>query len=87
MIKSFLEKYFGKKKQGQEAEIIAQNNNSLEQYGTIEVKATYLPWNNDKSFLNTYNLIKNNTLVDMLRCYELWELIKQSKKCAGGGGA
>jgi O-methyltransferase len=30
-------------------------------------------------------MIKNNTLVDKYRCYELWQLVKESAKLEGGG--
>jgi O-methyltransferase len=39
---------------------------------------TYSPWLSDREFLSTYELIKNFTLVDRERCYELWDLAKQS---------
>ena len=35
--------------------------------------------------MDVYKQIKNNTLVDIYRCYELWELLLQTKKCAEGG--
>ena len=42
--------------------------------------ATLAPWLSDFEFLNTYEKIKNHTLVDIYRCYELWILAKQSAK-------
>lgn len=42
--------------------------------------ATYAPWLEDNDFKSIYNLVKNNTLVDIYKCYELWQLsIEQSK--------
>lgn len=46
-------------------------------------KATYSPWMQDEEFKKTYNISKNNTLVDIYRCYELWSLIKQTNKLKG----
>lgn len=46
-------------------------------YEKVTPYATYSPWLLDKGFENTYNCIKNNTLVDKYRCYELWYLLKQ----------
>jgi len=40
--------------------------------------ATLSPWLNDSEFLSLYMKIRNNTLVDLYRCYELWSLAKQS---------
>ena len=45
--------------------------------------ATLAPWLSDFEFLNTYEKIKNHTLVDIYRCYELWILAKQSAKIDG----
>lgn len=39
--------------------------------------ATYSPWLLDESFQIIYKQIKEHTLVDMYRCYELWTLGKQ----------
>jgi O-methyltransferase len=39
--------------------------------------ATYSPWRNDQQFISCYNLVKNNTMVDIYRCFELWQLARQ----------
>lgn len=39
--------------------------------------ATYAPWEGDSEFMHIYNQVKNNTLVDIYRCYELWSLAKE----------
>jgi len=41
------------------------------------------PWRENKEFLDVYNIIKKNTLVDLYRCYDLWSLVGQSKKLEG----
>ncbi|MEO8567953.1 MAG: TylF/MycF/NovP-related O-methyltransferase [Ginsengibacter sp.] len=46
-------------------------------------KATYSPWLQDKEFMAIYEISKHNTLVDIYRCYELWNLIKQTNKLKG----
>ncbi|HUQ38264.1 MAG TPA: TylF/MycF/NovP-related O-methyltransferase [Aestuariivirga sp.] len=46
-------------------------------------QATFSPWLNDKDFLECYTLIKENTLVDVYRCYELWTIIKQLNNVGG----
>ncbi|MDM1547549.1 MULTISPECIES: TylF/MycF/NovP-related O-methyltransferase [Empedobacter] len=38
---------------------------------------TYSPWNGDSDFVSAYEKAKNNTLLDIYRCYELWDLAKQ----------
>lgn len=39
--------------------------------------ATLAPWLNDSAFMSIYEKIKNHTLVDIYRCFELWTLAKQ----------
>jgi len=46
-------------------------------YGFVFPSANYAPWQGDVSFMNIYNQIKGNTLVDIYRCYELWQLVKK----------
>jgi O-methyltransferase len=41
------------------------------------------PWLTDKKFNKIYNSIRNNTLVDRVRCYHLYLLIQQIKKLPG----
>ena len=53
-------------------------------YQKIYVNATYSPWLADEQFLNIYNQIQNNTLVDIFRCYELFTLVKQASKLKNG---
>jgi len=45
--------------------------------------ATYAPWLNDNLFIKTYDIIRKYTLVDLYRCYELWQLVEQTKKLEG----
>lgn len=40
----------------------------------------YSPWLQDTEFLKTYSQIIAHTLVDMYRCYELWEIVKMIYK-------
>lgn len=44
-------------------------------YGFSFPSANYTPWLGDASFMNIYNQIKDNTLVDIYRCHELWQLV------------
>jgi len=43
-------------------------------YELITPYANYAPWLQDAAFQDTYNRIKEHTLVDIYRCYELWQL-------------
>lgn len=45
--------------------------------------STYAPWLSDSSFNDTYKIIKNYTLVDKYRCYELWQLVNETAKLDG----
>ena len=47
-------------------------------YERVTPKATYAPWRDDKMFSATYDVIKDHTLVDIYRCYELWQLVAES---------
>jgi len=44
-------------------------------YGFSFPSANYTPWQGDAAFLKIYDQISNNTLVDIYRCYELWQLV------------
>lgn len=46
-------------------------------YGFSFPSANYTPWQGDAAFMHIYNQIKNNTLVDIYRCYELWQLVQK----------
>lgn len=46
-------------------------------YGFVFPSANYAPWQGDEAFMNIYNQIKANTLVDIYRCYELWQLVQK----------
>jgi O-methyltransferase len=52
-------------------------------HSRLYVGATYSPWLSDREFLGAYEIIKDFTLVDRARCYELWDLAKQSIKVDG----
>lgn len=47
-------------------------------------RATYSPWLTDFAFQDAIEAVEGHTLVDPLRCYELWSLAKQSLKLGGG---
>ncbi len=47
------------------------------QYEVITPYANYAPWLKDTGFQIIYKNIKDNTLVDMYRCYELWQLTEE----------
>ena len=46
--------------------------------------ATYSPWNLDKEFNAAYSGVRDATLVDKYRCFELWRLVEQSAKLETG---
>lgn len=53
-------------------------------YERVSPAAYYAPWAVDRDFQNIYDKVKNNTIVDSYRCYELWSLVEQSAKIPGG---
>jgi O-methyltransferase len=46
-------------------------------YQRVFPNATYSPWLSDEQFIRCYELIREYTLVDIYRCYELWTLARQ----------
>ncbi len=52
-------------------------------YENILTASSYAPWLLDESFINIYKIAKRYTLVDKYRCYELWQMIKESSKLRG----
>ncbi len=53
------------------------------QYEQITPKATYSPWLSDVEFQRCYAQIRNNTMINTYRCYELWSIAKQLKTVEG----
>lgn len=52
-------------------------------YQKISPLSTYAPWQSDTDFQYYYNVIKDRTLVDIYRCYELWKIIEQVSELEG----
>ena len=44
----------------------------------------YAPWKTDSLFSEIYNIMKTNTLVDIYRCWEIWESVGQVVKSIPG---
>jgi O-methyltransferase len=42
------------------------------EYEVVLPYATYSPWNLDEAFKTAYLQVKDATLVDRYRCFELW---------------
>ena len=59
------------------------NHPSLIKHSYVSPTATFSPWLSDKDFQHIYQKIKNYTLVDIYRCYELWSLAKQTSAIDG----
>jgi len=47
-------------------------------------EATYSPWLSDSEFNHVYQAVRNNTMVNRYRCYELWQLVGEVAKLPGG---
>jgi O-methyltransferase len=52
-------------------------------YQCIVPNSSYSPWYDDSEFMETYNKVKPNTLVDIYRCFELWNYVKRNSKLEG----
>ena len=53
------------------------------EYENIIPVARYAPWNGDPEFRDVFTKIRNNTLVDIYRAWELWTLVEQTSKLDG----
>jgi len=51
-------------------------------YERIQI-ARYAPWRDDPEFMEIYQCVRSHTLVDIYRCYELWELVRQVQGTEG----
>lgn len=49
-------------------------------YARVLPNASFAPWVSDSKFNSIYSRIKPYTLVDVYRCYEIWQLIKECIK-------
>lgn len=45
--------------------------------------ASHAPWVNDAAFLKAYETVRQHTLVDIMRLYELWSLARQLDQVEG----
>lgn len=52
-------------------------------YAAIVVEADYSPWLCDVEFLSVWEQVRHHTLVDVMRCWELWCLVEQAAKVPG----
>jgi len=52
-------------------------------HGMVLPRATYSPWLADDEFMRCYEIVRNRTLVDQYRCYELWQLGRQLASLPG----
>ena len=56
---------------------------SGEIYESILPLATYAPWNASADFRAVWTAVRGHTLVDIFRCWELWQLVGQTTKLSG----
>jgi O-methyltransferase len=53
-------------------------------HAVVRPLATYAPWRSDCEFQTAFELIRSNTLVDLYRCYDLWQLVAEAGKLPSG---
>ena len=49
----------------------------------VRPNATYAPWRADREFTATFEVVRDYTLVDEYRLYELWTLVRQTAHLPG----
>ena len=52
-------------------------------YGHTPLASDYRPWEADESFLAAWQRVRDHTMLDAPRLYELWELTQQALKVPG----
>lgn len=52
-------------------------------YGCFQPVSDYRPWELDEAFMAVYDAVRDHTMVDVFRLYELWELVGQATKVGG----
>ncbi len=52
-------------------------------YEKVDLGIIYAPWRTDENFQSIFEKIKDKTLVDEYRCYELWQLIHEVNSLRG----
>jgi len=62
----------------------ANGDSNLLPHSVVRPLATYAPWRSDLDFQAAFELIRNNTLVDLYRCYDLWQLMAEVAKLSDG---
>jgi O-methyltransferase len=53
-------------------------------HSVVRPIASYSPWRTDREFRATFEAIGNHTLVDLYRCYDLWNLVAEAAKLPTG---
>ena len=69
---------------GYEIAYLESEEDKVREYEPHHTYATYSPWNVDQPFMEAYEKMKEYTLVDIYRCYELWKLAEQTSKLEEG---
>jgi O-methyltransferase len=54
------------------------STNTKARHSIVIPKATYSPWSDDAKFSAAFDKIKQNTMVDVYRAYELWSLVRET---------
>lgn len=52
-------------------------------YATVQPEASYAPWTEDERFRAVFATVEDHSLVDVLRAYELWQLVAQVRDVPG----
>jgi hypothetical protein len=54
-------------------------------YSNVHLANVYAPWNTDPQFLQAYESIRENTMMNVHRLWQLWQLVGQTVKLESGG--
>lgn len=61
-----------------------ENGGSHLPHSVVRPVATYSPWRADHEFQAAFESVRPNTLVDVYRCFDLWQLVAEAGKLPAG---
>jgi O-methyltransferase len=68
---------------GYRIERIAGEQPPTDGYERVCPGATFAPWARDEEFTRVFEAIRESTLIDRYRCFELWQLLEQVRDTPG----
>lgn len=68
---------------GKRSEVWSHERSPELLHSHIKPAASYSPWLSDREFVAAYEKLRDCTLVDIYRCYELWSFARETNRIEG----